>query len=753
MPKLRLPAGRTPALFLIAFLLNMPLRAQDNLAISNLLTSQADALYYREGKKDLALAKYREALEKNPDNLKANYMAGICYFQGYRKSFALLYFLKVFEKNPNYNPDVKLNSDLFPDLEFLIAKAYQSGNNFEKAAEYFERFEKSLRSNTASRFALLHKGDAIRTASRKKNECKVAVELKKKRSDRYAINQNSINSAFPDYGPVLSADGKSMFFTSRRPGGPSDALDDDLHFFEDIYFTRQADSGKWTPPVLIEGLCSPGHESVASMSPDGSILYISRGEGNGDLFSCSTDGNGRWSKPESLGKNINSENRETSCFPSPDGKRLYFTSDRPGGLGGLDVYLSLKRSNGKWGVPVNLGARVNTPADEDAPSLSKDGKFLIYSSKGPKSMGGYDILSIQLDSTGMPKGEAENFGIPANSSDDDNTFFAEDQQNQGYFTSYRENGLGDLDLYHLQTTPPPSDSVLKDMAEFKELASKNTPLMEGKVNEFSGDSSVKQSEEADMAALADSTLKTRGHEPDKGETNPYPGNNLANSKFDPRKNLIPPSNPDRETTIRIFVFDTETKTPMDADVVFTDKATKEKYYPKRPRNGVYELSVHAARNMEMKVMVDKMGYYFKNLHILVPSAGKKKSILISRNVELRKHLMNRPRILRNVFFDFDKSSLKAESTEELDMLHKTLLENPNMIIEVSGHADYIGDEKYNYNLSYSRAKNVVKYLLDKGIDKARMRPRGYGENIPAVDEETDEARAKNRRSEFTILSQ
>ena len=192
---------------------------------------------------------------------------------------------------------------------------------------------------------------------------------------------------------------------------------------------------------------------------------------------------------------------------------------------------------------------------------------------------------------------------------------------------------------------------------------------------------------------------------------------------------------------------------MDADVVFTDKKTKEKFYPKRPRNGVYELSIHAARNMDMKVMVDKMGYYFKNLHIVVPAAGKKKSILISRNVELRRHLMNRPRILRNVFFDFDKSTVKSESIEELDMLHKTLVENPNMIIEVSGHADFIGDEKYNYNLSFSRAGNVVKYLIEKGIDKARMRPRGYGENIPAVDEETDEARAKNRRSEFTILAQ
>lgn len=731
--------------------------SQDLIAESNLLTSQGDALYLREGKKDLALAKYKLAAEKNPENLKANYMAGICYFQSYRKSFALLYFLKVFEKNSSFTTDVKLHSDLFPDLEFLIAKAFQSGNNFQKAGEYYERFEKSLRANTASRFALMHKGDALRIVGRKKNECRVAVELQKKRLDRYAVNQKPINTAFPDYGPVLSPDGKTLLFTSRRPGGPSDALEDDLYYFEDIYQSLKNDSGTWTSPVLVNSLCSPGHESASSLSPLGNILYLSRGENNGDLFYCTHDGISNWSRPISLGNNINTEGRETSCFASPDGKRLYFTSDRPGGFGGLDLYLSEKRSNGKWGVPVNLGARVNSPADEDAPSLSKNGKLLIFSSKGPKSMGGYDLMTVGLDSAGMPSGNSENFGIPANSPDDDNTFIQEDTLMQGYFTSYRENGQGDLDVYRLQVTPPPSDSVLKDMAEFRDLASRNTPLMEGKLNEFSQDSSVKKSEEADMAAIADSSLAHKGHSNDKGdylhEGNGYPGNPGAYSKFDPKKDLIPPSNPDLETTIRIFVFDTETKNPMDADVVFTDRRTGEKYYPKRPRNGVYELSLHAARSMEMKVVVDKLGYYFKNLRIMLPAAGKRKPIMISRNVELRRHMMNRPRILRNVYFDFDKTDLKEESFEDLELLTKTLRENPKMIIEISGHADYIGDEKYNYHLSFNRAKTVVSYLIRNGIENERLRPRGYGENIPAVDEETDEARAKNRRSEFTILAQ
>ena len=743
-------------LFLLTGILQQAF-AQEAESEANLLTSQGDAIYLREGKKDLALAKYQQALEKNPENLKANYMAGLCYFQSYRKSFSLLYFMKVFEKKPDFTSDVKLNADLFPDLEFLIAKSFQSGNNFVKASEFYERFEKTLRASKASRFAMMNKGEALRITIRKSNECRVAADLQKKRSNHRAINVPLVNSPYPDYGPVLSPDGKSLFFTSRRPGGPSSALADDLYYYEDIYLSQKSDSGYWGTPALVASLSGPGHESASCLSAAGNVLYLSRGDGNGDLYSCTSDGSGRWSEPESLGNNINSEGRETSCFVQADGNRLYFTSDRPGGFGGLDLYISEKRSNGKWGVPVNLGSRVNTAADEDAPSLSKDGKYIIFSSKGLKTMGGFDIMTVRLDSQGLPSASPENLGIPANSSDDDNTFFQEDTAMQGYFTSYRENGNGDLDLYHLETAPPPSDSVLKERKEFKETAAINTPLMEGKINEFAQDSSVKKSEEADMAALLDSTAAHKGHDNTKGDLLPpgegYPGNPQAYSKFDPKKDLIPDQNPDLATTLRIFVFDTDTKLPMDADVVFINRRTRERFYPKRPKTGVYELAVNTHRSIEYQVVVENVGYYFKNLRVLLPSAGKRKSIEISRNVELRKHLMNRPRILRNVFFDFDKSVLKEESFEELNLLLKTLTESPAMIIEVAGHADNVGDEKYNHRLSLARAKSVVDYLTGKGVEKARLRPRGYGENMPAVDEETEEARSKNRRSEFTILAQ
>ena len=135
-------------------------------------------------------------------------------------------------------------------------------------------------------------------------------------------------------------------------------------------------------------------------------------------------------------------------------------------------------------------------------------------------MGGYDFLIVSIDSTGLPSGPSQNFGFPANSTDDDNTFFPEDSLNQGYFTSYRENGMGDLDIYHLQKERPLSDSIQKDMSEFKDLAAKNTPLLEDRLNEFSKDSSVAKAHEADLAAVLDSTLANKVQENNNGEILP-----------------------------------------------------------------------------------------------------------------------------------------------------------------------------------------------------------------------------------------
>jgi outer membrane protein OmpA-like peptidoglycan-associated protein len=206
--------------------------------------------------------------------------------------------------------------------------------------------------------------------------------------------------------------------------------------------------------------------------------------------------------------------------------------------------------------------------------------------------------------------------------------------------------------------------------------------------------------------------------------------------------------------VRILILDTDFKTPIDGEVVFTDQDTKEKITPVRVRNGVYEVLLSNRSSKDLMVSVEKEGYYFKNIRITIPPASHSKPIYVTRNIELRKQALNKSRILRNVYFDFNQADLSDRSNAELDMLYKMLVENEKLIIEISGHADFVGEDAYNKDLSKKRAEKVVAYLTAKGIDKGRLRALGYGENKPAPgSDESESGRALNRRTEFQIMAQ
>ncbi|HOY96516.1 MAG TPA: hypothetical protein PK509_12305, partial [Catalimonadaceae bacterium] len=466
------------------------------------LVEQGDVLYKNKGSKREALDKYKAALEIHPENVRANYMAGLCYLQTSQKSMSLNYFLKAHDVEPDFVPEIKLGLDLFPDLRFLIAKAYQVGENYTMANQYFGFFKESVESGNGSRYSQINKGAAIRTADRKIFECLVAEDLQKKPLDSRYVNIKGINSPYPDYGPVFTPDGKQMYFTSRRLGGASSQVDDDLHFFEDIYVATRDSAGIWSNPRLVTELSTPGHESVLCISPDGKTMVISKGDGNGDLFMASRKSDGTWGTPESMGKNINTSSRETAAYVTAKGNKIFFISDRSGGFGGTDIYYSERRSNGNWGSAVNLGPKVNTIYDEDAPSLNKEGNALYFSSKGHKAMGGFDVFRATWDAGNQVFKSPENLGFPINSVDDDNTYVSSPDKDKSlaYYSSFKENGVGDLDIYQILQGAPVPDSVKKAREEFKELAKANVPLMENEVNELSEDSSATKAAEADRIA-------------------------------------------------------------------------------------------------------------------------------------------------------------------------------------------------------------------------------------------------------------
>lgn len=764
---------------LMAFqILAIPVFAQNkNTAVESLI-SEGDALYKNKGGKRLALEKYRAAIDLDPDHVKANYMAGLCYLQTSQKSRSLNYFLKAHDIEPDFVPDMKIGVDLFPDLRFLIGRAFHVGENYTKAEEYYGHFKEALAQGSASRYSLSNKGAANRATERRIFECLVADEMKKIPLDSRIINLKAINSPYPDYGPVFTPDGKTLYFTSRRPGGMSKELDEDLHFFEDIYKATKDSTGKWGNVQLVKELCTPGHESVLCISPDGKHMIISRGEGNGDLFICEKALFGKWNTPVPMGKNINTSGRETGAFLVAGGKKVFFASDRSGGFGGLDLYYAEKRSNGTWGSAVNLGPKVNTSFDEDAPMVQPDGLALIFSSKGHKSMGGFDIFKAQWDPALQEFKNPQNLGFPINSADDDNTYVIAPDTGIAYYASFKETGEGDLDIYHLMNGAPLPEEEKKDREEFKELARVNEPLLETKVNDLSKDSSAIQAEEADRVAIIEKAAEKAQKEE---VANPPQPQQIASDRqfevtileesntpvvaappvengsgyflYDPNRDLVETDNR-KETYVRVLILDTDTRIPLDGNVIFIDEDTKEQIRPDRVRNGVYELVANNKTAKDYMIAVEKDGFHFKNIRISIPPASATRSIFVTRNIELKRHTLNKPRILRNVYFDFDQAELSSRSFHELEMLRKMLEENEKLIIEIAGHADFVGTDDYNHDLSKKRAESVVAYLTEKGIDKSRLRAQGYGERKPVPGSDTSETgRALNRRTEFMIMAQ
>lgn len=259
-----------------------------------------------------------------------------------------------------------------------------------------------------------------------------------------------INSDEHDYCPLVTSDGGTMYFTSRRTGTLGSQKDASGRAFEDI-FTATSTDGEWGKaknagrPLNTEAM-----DATVGLGKDGNEMVIYRADAtslDGDLFIASKE-QGTWKKPVRMTDAINSTYHDPSATISPDGSEIYFTSDRPGGFGGRDLYRIRRLPNGEWSLPLNLGPKINTPYDEDAPFMHSDGTTLFFSSNGHNTMGGFDIFKASLTDPDMNSWAApENMGYPLNTVNDDIYFCLSADGRTGYFSSERPNGLGGQDIY------------------------------------------------------------------------------------------------------------------------------------------------------------------------------------------------------------------------------------------------------------------------------------------------------------------
>lgn len=534
--------------------------------------------------------------------------------------------------------------------------------------------------------------DKIADMNRKIGECVTGKELEKDPQRVFIDNIGStVNSSDPEYTPIITADESIMLFTSRRSTSTGGKQDEDNQFYEDLYQTTFA-GGKWTTPVNMgKPINSEEHDATAGLSPDGQKLFVYRPTNNGDLYECELKG-AKWTEPERMNKNINSDGHESSVSLSFDGKKLYYISDKDGGLGNRDVWISTMDAKGKWGQSVNMGAPINTIYGEEGIFVHPDGKTIYFSSQGHNTMGGYDIFKSELKDGKW--GAPVNLGWPINGPDDDVFFVISANGKHGYFASNKADGNGEKDIYKITFLGPDKPMALS-------------------------------SEDNLLAGIAQPVKTIVAAKPVEIKTA-------------------------QVTLLKGTVTDKASKLPLGAQVEIVDNERREVIatFTANSSTGKYLVSLPSGKDYGIAVKMD--GYLFHSENFNIPVVASYQEV--TKNVELEKIAVGSTIVLRNVFFDYNKSTLKPESFTELDRLVKILQENPSIRIELSGHTDSRGSDDYNLKLSEARAKSCVDYLISKGIKADRMEFIGYGETKPIDTNDTEEGMANNRRTEFKILS-
>ncbi|MBU0764379.1 MAG: OmpA family protein, partial [Bacteroidetes bacterium] len=332
------------------------------------------------------------------------------------------------------------NSD--PEISFLLGKTFHFILDLDRAIAAYLQYGEMMQAFDDA----FDKNEVIR----KIEECRTGKALIEKPVNVRIENLgNTVNTGYAEYCPIITADESSMIFTSRRSGTTGGAKDPALDdFYEDLYITDMTKDSAWSSPRNMgKPVNSGSHDATVGLSPDGQELLIYRDDyGDGNIYRCELKGS-LWSDPEKLNENINSKYQEPSACFSFDGKTLYFVSDRPGGFGGKDIYMSHKDSKDNWGQAVNLGSEINTVYDEDGVFMHPDGATLYFSSSGHETIGGYDIFRSVLENGKWTK--PKNLGYPINSSDDDVFFVISANGRHGYYSSFKPGGLGNKDLYRI----------------------------------------------------------------------------------------------------------------------------------------------------------------------------------------------------------------------------------------------------------------------------------------------------------------
>lgn len=662
---------------------------QDSVALSEQYYAQGMEIFDYEHRK-VATELFMLAVQANPKNAKAQFMTGRSIMLTVRKELSLQYFKNAYQLDP------KIDADIL----FYLGQAYHYSEKFDSAIVLYDRYNRLL-----ARSLDYEKSKKINEVNRKIFECHNAKIMVAQPVDVTLSHlSNSINSEWPDYAPTINADETFMVFTTRRPEeNMNNRLAQDNEYYEEIFYTKKVD-GEWTPARNLSGpLNNSYHNASINLSPDGKEMLLYHDSNGGDILASFLQPNGTWTDPEEI-LEINTEYIENSATITADGTKLYFSSNRPGGYGGTDIYVSVKDAKGRWGTPRNLGRNINTEMDEDGVYVSASGKHLYFSSNGHAGMGDLDIYRSVFNPEKDLWEKPINMGYPINSVENDIYIVLTRDEDYAYISSVRPEGIGEQDIYKI------------DIRNWKE------PV-------------YTQPDFADAVLAMEDQMPLFGGRPvteTKPETKPETT----------EKPVLTPASVD----LTVYVAEGDTKQPIsNAQVKLTAVGSDLNLTSSKP--GTYFTNVkNKTTGVERyKLLVSSMEHIpYSSSYLFGPGMNT----ALTDTIYLDKIAVNYRRTL-NVYFAHDSDVPK--SFEDILYLEQIMKTSSSIKVEISGHTDNLGSHAYNVGLSQRRAQAVKKHLVNAGIDESRITVAGYGPDKPIADNKTRASRQLNRRTEFTII--
>ncbi len=684
-----------------------------------------------------------------PENPNYNYRKGFLLLE-MKKDYksAIPYLEKSVTKTKKIFDAFSTEEEYAPiDAHYHLGKCYHMDGQIDKAEQQYKLFIDNTN----------QKSELIQLAQLGLMQCYNARnEMKNTKNVTLKNLGISVNSSSDEYGSVISLDGSSLYYTSKRPweNNETEVYRDIRQGFlpEDIYVSQSDKNGTWSNGNRLDFCEAQNNEASIGVSVNERYIYIyqdSTGSGDiyySDLYSQTFEKISSFDTPK-----INSEFWETHLMTSQDGNSIFFASDRPGGFGGLDIYVMTK-TDGNWSNPVNMGSNINSSFDEEAPFISANGKTLYFASNGPSSIGGYDILLSNKNSDGSWT-TAQNAGYPFNSLNDDIYFSSTIDGKRGFLTSSRPNGYGGTDIYEINNEQFGNTSNFNLLGKIRNANGNELPKdfavnMELKCTDCENSESIllfpKLSDGIFMAALEPCKNYELYYYSSESKKILYQTNFKTSCTLNEEliekevilDDKIPSITPVMIYKINGLVADASSGIKLSNATISVKLNTGEVIENVTSSiDGSFNLNFLNGKKLGEKISsqitVSANGYLTKVINV-DQKLGNEEIITLNFNldkVSIGSDLAQSFGI-KSIYFDFNKYNLRKDAIKELDKIVKIMNDNPTLYIEFGAHTDCSGPEIYNQYLSDMRAESVAKYIKSKITNPERISGKGYGETEP-----------------------